>query len=149
MPGLAEEPRGRADEHEAAVAAALDPAQEAPRGEEGGRQVGAQRRLPALERQLPHGHVLLRPDAGDRSADVELARGLEKPVRLGLVGEVGGDRESSLEFLRQSLGSLPAEVVVDDDLAALAGEGARAGRADPPRGSGDEHALALESALHE
>jgi hypothetical protein len=104
---------------------------------------------PALERQLPNGHVLLRPDAGDRSTDVELARVLEEPVRLGLVGEVGGDGESSPELLRENLGSLPAEVVVDDDLAALAGEGARAGRADPPRGSRDEHALALESALHE
>jgi hypothetical protein len=40
-------------------------------------------------------------------------------------------------------------VVVDDDLAALGRKRARTGRADPARCAGDEHALPLESSLHE
>jgi hypothetical protein len=38
---------------------------------------------------------------------------------------------------------------VDDDLATLGREGARAGRADPARSARNEHALPLESGLHE
>ena len=86
--GLAEEARGRGDQHQRPVAPLRHPAQEAARGQEGRRQVRAQRLLPALERQLPDRHVLRRPDAGDRSAHVQRPRlprtaGRPPPPRAG------------------------------------------------------------------
>ena len=71
VPGLAEEARRRADEDEAAVAGSLHLAQERAGRQVGNRQVPAERLLPALERQLPDGDVLLRPLARHRGADIE------------------------------------------------------------------------------
>ena len=48
---------------------------------------------PALQRQVPDGHVLARPDAGDRGADVERPDRAEELGHLGLVSQVGaGDQ---------------------------------------------------------
>ena len=90
---LADDARRRADEHERAVPVPLDLAQEAAGGEERRGQVLAQRQLPALERQLPDGHVLAtarrrRLPRRRRSAE-RRARLLEEPVDLLLVGQVG------------------------------------------------------------
>ncbi len=86
MSGLSEAPGGRADQDEVAVAVALDDPQEPARSEERRREVRAQRRVPALERKLPDGFVLARPESGDRRADVDAAerphRSLEQRVDL-------------------------------------------------------------------
>jgi hypothetical protein len=93
MAGLAEDPRRRTHEDEAAVTVPLHLAQESPGGQEGGRQVLAQRRLPALERKLPHRNVLLGPHAGDRRAGVEAAQFFpdlrEEAPGVLLAGQVG------------------------------------------------------------
>ena len=97
--GLAEAAGGRADEDEAAVALTLDEAEEPARREERRREVRAQRRLPALERELPDRLVLARPEARDRGADVDAAElplcRLEQPVDLGLHGQVGLQRDAA------------------------------------------------------
>jgi hypothetical protein len=91
--GLADQAGGRADEHQRAVASLGDAAQEAARGQEGRAQVRREGLLPALERKLPHRHVLRRPHARDGRADVQRACLLEEPLRLRLVAQVGaGDR---------------------------------------------------------
>jgi hypothetical protein len=105
--------------------------------------------LTSLERQPPDRDVLLGPDARDRGADVERARGVEEPIHLCLFGQIGADGEPAAELLDQRLRPLAPVVVVNDDLAPLRREGARAGRADPARRARDEDALPLESGLHE
>ena len=152
VPCLADEARRRADEHERAVPVSLHLAQEAAGGQERRGQVLAQRLLPALERQLPDGHVLRRPDAGDRGADVDpaerRARLCEEPVDLVLVGQVGLEHRRAAELRGDLARPLLAAVVVDGDARALGRERAGAGGADAARCAGDEHALACEPGLH-
>ena len=138
VPGLAEAPGGGADEHERAVARARDLAEEAARGQERGGQVLAQRLLPPLERELPDGQVLRRPDARDRSADVDraerLARGREEAVDVGLDRQVGLRDRGAADLGRDGGRPLLAAVVVDEHLRALGREEARArARRCPPR----------------
>ena len=147
VPGLAEAPRGRADEHEVAAAGALDAAEEAARGEERRGEVRVERRAPALERELPDRLVVARPVARDRGADVEIARRREERVHLRLVGEIGLER-SRADLGGELLGALAARVVVDDDLGALGRERAHARRPDPAGAAGDEDALACKACLH-
>ena len=75
----------------------LDLAQEGARSEERRGEIRAQRRLPALERKLPHRFVCRGPDAGDRGADVDaperFARLREQLVDLGLVSEIRAERD--------------------------------------------------------
>ena len=147
VPRLAEPARGRADEHERAVARAGDLAQERPRGEERGGEVLADRLLPARERELPHRQVDGRPDAGDRGAHVDraelLARDCEQPVDVVLDRQVGlGDRRAA-DLGRDRCRPLLAAVVVHEHLRALGGEEPRAGGADPAGGTGDDDALCL------
>ena len=73
MPCLPEDAGGRADEDKRAVA--LELTQEPARGQERRGQVRIERRAPPLERELPDGDVLRRPDAGDGRADIEAAGG--------------------------------------------------------------------------
>ena len=124
---------------------ALDLTEEAACGEEGARQVLAQRQLPPLERQLPDGHVLRRPDAGHGGAHVDPpergARLLEEPVDLALVGQVGLEHGRSTELGRHRSRPLLAAVVVNRDPCALGRERTRARRADAARRAGDQHAL--------
>ena len=131
---------------------ALDLAEEAAGGEEGARQVLAQRQLPPLERQLPDGHVLRRPDAGDGGAHVDPpergARLLEEPVDLALVGQVGLEDGRSTELGRHRPRPLLAAVVVNRDARSLGRERARARRADAARRAGDQHALPGEPCFH-
>ena len=135
------------------MARALDLAEEGARGEERRREVRAQRRLPPLERELPHRLVGARPDAGDRRADVDaaelLARLREERVDLRLVGEVGAERDRAAELRGERLRALAAAVVVNDDARALGCERARARGADAARRPGDDDALACESGVHE
>ena len=140
MPGLAEETGRRADEHERAVSALRDRAQEAARGEERRRQVRAQRPVPARERQLPHRHVLRRPDAGDGCAHVEPSGLLEHRVDLRLVREVGL-RELTARLRRDRLRALVAAMVVNDHVRAFRRELSSARGADSARAAGHEHAL--------
>ena len=134
------------------MAVPLDLAEEAARGEEGARQVLAQRLLPALERELPDRLVRRRPDAGDGGADVDPpergARLLEEPVDLALVGQVGLEHGRAAELGGDGARPLLAAVVVDGDAGALGRERARAGRADAARRAGDQHALPRETGLH-
>ena len=153
VPRLAEPARGRADEHERAVARAGDLAQERPRGEEGGGEVLADRLLPARERELPHRQVDGRPDAGDCGAHVDraelLARGCKQPVDVVLDRQVGlGDRRAA-DLGRDRCRPLLAAVVVHEHLRALGGEEPRAGGADPAGGTGDDDPFACETRFHE
>ena len=95
MPGLAEAPRGRADEDEVAAAGPLDAAEEAARREERRGEIRVERRAPALERELPHRLVVARPVARDRGADVEVSRCGEQRVDLRLVGEIRLHRDAA------------------------------------------------------
>ena len=80
---LAEDARRRADEDERAVPVRSRPraGRRARRGT--CRQVLPQRLVPALERQLPDRHVVARPDALNRDADVDRA---ERPARVARRG---------------------------------------------------------------
>jgi hypothetical protein len=151
--GLSEDPRRRADEHQAAVARARHLAQEAARGEERRRQVRAQGRLPAFERELPDRHVLLGPGAGDRRADVEpaqiLTRLREEAVGLLLTRQVGPEDERLAELGPEGVRPLAAAMVVEGEPGPFRREGAGAGAADPSGGARDEHALARESRVHD
>jgi hypothetical protein len=60
------------------VARGRDLAQEAAGRQERGGEVGGERLLPPVERQLPQRDVLLGPDAGDGGADVEAAELLSR-----------------------------------------------------------------------
>src|SRR5215207_5542035 len=91
MTGLSEDACSRPDYHEVAVAATGDAAEEAACGQEGRRQVLAQSALPALERELPDGHVLPRPDARDRGVDDEVAGLREEAVNFLLARQIGLD----------------------------------------------------------
>ena len=147
--GLAEAAGGRADEHEDAVAGALDLAQEAARGEERRRQVRAQRLLPALERELPDGHVLRRPDAGDRRADVQsraLAASRRAASTSASTRQVGAERRAR----RRAPPRAPRPA------RGRGGSGRRTSRPRPrrrarrrapmpPEAPGDEDALALRA----
>ena len=97
------------------------------------REVRAQRRLPALERELPHGNVLARPLAGDRGADVERAGALEQ--RVDLAPRPSGPRldELAADLRGDRLRALASAAVVHDDVRALRRELARARGADPAR----------------
>ncbi len=152
MPGLAEEPRGRADEDEVAVTRPLDLAQEGTRSEVGERQVPANRLLPARERQLPHRDVLFRPLARDCGADIEPSQcrhGLrEELVDLLLSRQVGSEQRRSAELIRECFASLKAEMEVQRNTSAFRREGAGAGGADAPGGARDEHALAAKPRFH-
>ena len=136
MAGLAVDPGRRADEHEAPVARGRDLAQEAAGRQERGGEVGGERLLPPVERQLPEWHVLLGPDAGDGGADVEAA---ELPSHLGeeavglvLVPQVGLEEHGALAVGCDRFGTLAALVEVHADAGALGSERAGAGGADPP-----------------
>ena len=122
-----------------------------PRDEERRREVRAQGLVPALERKLPHGHVVPRPHALDLDADVDLAergsRLVEEAVDVGLVREVGLDDRRSAELVGERSRPLVAAVEVDDDPCALGSERANARRADAARRPGHEHALALKPRL--
>ena len=143
MARLAEEAGGRADEDERALAVAEVP-EEAPRGEERGGQIRVDRRTPALERELPDGDALLRPDARDRRADVERPGLGEHPVDRILVRQVGlDDRRTAC-----SQGPLTTRVVVHDNIRALGGEQPDARSADAARPARDQHARPCETALH-
>ena len=133
------------------MSVALDLAQERPRHEEARGEVGAHGLLPASERELPDGHVLAGPDAGDGCAHVDrperVARLREQAVDVRLDREVGlGDRHPA-ELVGQRPRALLAAMEVDEDPGALRREGARAGRADAARGAGDDDALAVKSGL--
>ena len=152
--GLAEATRGRADEHEGAVAVARDLAQERARRQERGGQVLAERLLPARERELPDGHVLGGPDAGDGRAHVDRARASRArssnsrvDIRLARQVRLGGRRAADLGG--DCRGPLLAAVVVDEHVRALGGEETGAGRADAAGGAGDDHALPCEARVHE
>ena len=133
------------------MAGALDLAQERTRDEEGRRQVLAQRLVPALERQLPDGHVLARPDAVNRGADVDraerVARLVEQAVDVVLDGEIRLRDGRAAELLCQRARPLLATVEVDEHARAFRGERASARRADPARRAGDHYALALKPRL--
>src|SRR5215207_2641281 len=136
------------DHHQRAVSCALELAKVCARGEERGRQVRAERLLPPLERKLPDGNVVARPDTGDRDADVEPAEcgtdAFEERVDLCLVGEVRSERHLSPDCLS----ALAAPVVVHRDPGAFLHERACAGAADPAGAARHEHALAGEPRLH-
>ena len=110
-----------------------------------------ERLLPALERELPDGDVLARPDALHRGADVDPAESSarlgEQPVDVGFRGEVGLRRRRGSDLTGERVRALLAPVVVDDDARAFAGERAHAGAADSPRRSCDEHTLVLQPGL--
>ena len=112
----------------------LDLAKECAGRQVGHRQVPSQRLLPALERQLPDGKVLLRPLARNRGADVEpaelLDRAPEELVDLVLGSEVGAEDRRAAELLAQGLRPFAALVEVESHAAALGGELARTGGAD-------------------
>ena len=97
-----------------------------------------------FEWELGDRDVVCRPDAGDRGADVELARLDEHPRDVGLVAQVGLDDPAPARCFRP----LAAAVVVDDDLGALGCEEADTGGADPARAAGDEHASISQTCLH-
>ena len=151
MAGLAEAPSGRTDEHEAAVPAALDEAEERARREKGRREVRAQRRLPALEGQVPDRLVLARPDPGHRRAGGDAAelplRSLEQRRDLVLHGEVGLQHDTA-RLARELLGMIAARAVVDRHPRSLGREGAHTCRADPAGAAGHEDALPGQSRLH-
>ena len=108
----------------------------------------SQRRLPALERQLPDGNVLARPDAGERGADVDTAESpanlVENLLHLGLVGQVAADDHVTTH----GLGPLAPAVVVDGDPRAFLAERTHTSGADSARAARDEHALVLQTGLH-
>src|SRR4051812_7723009 len=147
MTRFAEGAGGRADEDEAPVPALRDAAEKAARGQERRGQVRAQRRVPALERELPDGQVLRRPDACDRGTDVEVARLVEEPVDVGLDRQVRADRLRAAELGGGCVGTLTAAGVVHDNLAAFRCECTRAGCADSAGRAGDEDALTAQPGL--
>ena len=96
----------------------------------------AHRVVPALERQLPHRQVLLRPHACDRGTHIHrserVARLGKEPIDRGLVGEVGLGDGCTAKLRRERPRPLLASVVVDHHARALRSEGARARGSDPP-----------------
>ena len=147
VPRFAEAPGRGADEHEVAVTRALDLAEERARGEERRGEVRAQRLLPALERELPHGLVRRRPDAGDRGADIDAAELLAACANSAstsrLDGEVGAEHRRAAELRGDCLCALASAVVVHDHPRALGRERPRARGADTARGAGDERRACL------
>src|SRR5204862_5518709 len=109
---------------------------------------GVERLAPALQRQLPDGHVLARPDAGDSGADIERAGRREEAIDLRLVREIGADERGAAELLGERFGPIAAAVVVDDYLGAFGRKLARARRADPAGSAGDEHSLSPQPGVH-
>ena len=130
------------------MAAFGDAAKEAPRREEARGQIRVQGVAPALEGELPDRHVVARPDAGDRRADGQRAGLAEQALDLGFVRQVGAGHRRTTQLSRQRFRTVAAAVVVDDDLCAFCREGARARRANSPRGAGYEHALSCQTGLH-
>jgi hypothetical protein len=130
------------------VARPLHLAQEPACDQEGRGQVRAQCLLPALEWELPDGHVLARPHARDGDADVDPSergtRFLEQPVDFVLHGEIGLRHGCPAQLLCDGACALIAAVVVDEHARALACERPRAGRADPAGRPGHEHSLFRE-----
>ena len=133
------------------MAGPLDLAQERARDEEGRGQVRPQRLLPALERKLPDRDVFAGPHAGDGGAHVDAAecrpRLIEQPLDVALGGEVGLGQRSSSELFRYRAGALFAAVVMDEHVRALGRKRTSTRRADPSRGTGDEHALPLKACV--
>ena len=93
-------------------------------GEEGERQVGPQRLLPALERKLPSRDILLGPDAGNRNADVEaterLAARREHPISAFLARKIALNGNRVRELGRQRLRPLLTVVVVEREAGSSA-----------------------------
>src|SRR5438128_9700714 len=90
---LTEEGGSGTDQDEAAVPVSRDFTQKAARGQKCRGQVAGDRRVPALQRELPDGGIFTGRDACNSGADVELpeqaARVSEKAVDLVLFGQVG------------------------------------------------------------
>ena len=122
-------------------------AEKSARREERRGQIRTNGRVPALERELPHRHVALRPLAGDRGTDVERANLFEERIDLVLDGQIGLD-DVAADLGSDGLGALASVAVVDDHVRAFGGERASAGRADPSGAAGHEHALPCEAGLH-
>jgi hypothetical protein len=104
-----------------------------PRREEGGGEVGVDRRPPASERHLGDGDVLRRPHAGVGHAGVEPTEGLDgcghERVGLRLVAQVGSQRDAA-DLGGQRLRRLGVRVIVHADAGALGGQQARGCGAD-------------------
>jgi len=147
MAGFAEDAGSRSDEHQRAVAGALDLAEERSRCEEDGREVRAHGRFPALERELPNGRVLGRVDTRDGCADVHRAkrdaRVVDEAIDVGLDGEVRLHDRRAAELVRERAGTLLAALVEDKHACTLGRERAGARGADAAGGAGDHDALPL------
>src|SRR5919106_983113 len=139
---------GRADEDEGAVPGALHLAQERTGDEEGGRQVRTHGCLPALERELPYGDVVARPDAvrGDTHVDrSELrARLLEEPVDVGFERQIAAAEQGASELVCQRACPVLTRAIVEEEPCTLRRERTSAGRPDPAGRTRDEHPLAFE-----